>query len=113
MLDFIGILIGLFIIWRIADMSAALARLQAELTENTEATNAVLNLVESLSAEIRANAGDEAAMTKLADSLDENSNKLAAAVTAGTEAESPDTPAEDLEPISEDGATDESGTPTG
>lgn len=111
MLEAIVILVCAFLIWRIIDMSTALARLQTELATNTDVTNAVLALVENLSTEIRNNVGDEAALNSLADSLDENSAKLAAAVSANTPAADPATPPADLEPIATDPAAgDASGT---
>lgn len=108
-LDLIAVGLGLIILWKVNDMSAALARLQAELAENTSVTASVLALITGLSDQLRAAAGDEAAINAIADGLDENSAKLAAAVASNTEAEAAEEiPATDLEPI-EEAPADETG----
>ena len=104
-LDLMTVFVGLIILWRIDTMSTELARLQAEVTEMSTVAASAVALIEGLSAQIRDNANDPAALTALADSLDDSGNKLAAAVAANTaatvEGEAEEVPAEDLEPIEE------------
>lgn len=112
-LDLIAVGLGLIILWKVNDMSAALARLQTEVAEQTAVVESVLTLIDGLSTAIRENAEDPAALNAIADQLDENSNKLAAAVatnTPATETGESETVADaDLEPIEEAPADDTGG----
>jgi ABC-type transporter Mla subunit MlaD len=65
---------------------ADLSRLTTEVSENTSVTQSAITLLGNLADLIRQNATDEAALNDLADSLDANSNALAAAVEANTPA---------------------------
>ncbi len=65
-------------------MSAELDRLTAEVAESRTAVDSVLALVAGLAQQIRDNATDPAALTALADSLDQQQADIAAAVTANT-----------------------------
>lgn len=102
MLKIIVLLVGLYLIWRFA-MSAQLARIQTEIAENTSVTEGAVALMESLSAQIRELKDDPAALDALADQLDANSNKLAAAVAANTDASGDVEDDTDLEPIADEG----------
>jgi hypothetical protein len=79
----------LFILWRLTTMNQAVERMTAEVTELTTVVSGAKTLLQNLSAQIRENAGDEAAMNALADALDEQNDTLAAAVAANTPAAEP------------------------
>ena len=70
----------------ILNMSAALDRITAEVSESRTATDSALALIAGLVTQIRDNANDPAALTALADSLDAQQADLAAAVTENTPA---------------------------
>lgn len=70
-------------------MDAELQKLETEVTENGSAIDSAVTLLGNLSAQIRATAGNREKALALADTLDQNSNRLAAAVTANTPAEQP------------------------
>jgi len=74
-------------------MAMNMDRMTQEVSENTDAVDAATALLETLADEIRANAGDATAMNDLADKLDANSNRLAAAVAANTPAQPEPEPA--------------------
>lgn len=65
-------------------MKEDLERIRAEVAENTSAVDSAVTLIGSLSQQIRDNAEDPDALRSLADTLDENSRKLSAAVAANT-----------------------------
>lgn len=67
-------------------MSEALKRLTQDVADLKTAASSARAMIEGLSAQIRANAGDEAAMTALADDLDTVKADLAGAVAANTAA---------------------------
>lgn len=64
------------------EMSAALDRLTAEVSEQRSATGSLIALVGGLADQIRALAGDEEALNALADDLDAQQGDIAAAVAA-------------------------------
>ncbi len=72
------------IIRELRKMSAELDRLTTEVTESRTAVDSVLALVAGLAQQIRDNATDPAALTALADQLDQQQADIAAAVTANT-----------------------------
>lgn len=63
-------------------MSAELDRLTTEVTETSGAVDSALALIAGLADQIRALSTDPAALTALADSLDAQQAKIAAAVAA-------------------------------
>lgn len=69
-----------------ANMAGELERLQTEVTEMSSAVDSAIALIGGLAQQIRdlVAAGDPAALTALADSLDSKANELAAAVVANT-----------------------------
>lgn len=69
------------------DMSDALNRLTAEVAEQKTVIDSAVTLLGSLAQQIRDNVGDEDALNSLADSLDTQTNQLAAAVSANTPAQ--------------------------
>ena len=69
---------------RIEIMSAALDRVQAEVTEMSAAVDSAIVLIEGLAQRIRDLATDPVALNAFADELDAKSNALAAAVVANT-----------------------------
>lgn len=72
---------------------AALDDLRREVEETNTVVDSSIALLEKLSQLIRDNAGDPAALKKLADDLDAQQTKLAAAVAANTPTEpTPDQP---------------------
>ena len=73
----------------IRHMAGELDALTREVAENKTVMESAAVLLASLSAQIRALATDPAALQKLADDLDANSNALAAAVEANTPATEP------------------------
>ena len=73
-------------------MSAELDRVAAEVAQNGEVIDSAVVLLDKLAQLIRDNAGNPAALNKLADDLDASGNKLAAAVAANTPAEEPPAP---------------------
>lgn len=95
------------ILWRSIVMSQALARLQSEVADQTTVIDSAVSLLEGLSAQIRELSEDPAALNELADKLDANSARLAAAVATNTPAaDGEEIPAGDLDPIpsEDDGA---------
>ena len=70
-------------------MANELERLTTEVSETNTAIDSAILLLEKLSQLIRDNAGDPAALAKLADDLDAKGQALAAAVVANTPAEEP------------------------
>lgn len=70
-----------------ADTMADLTRLTAEVTETSTAVDSAVVLLEQLAELIRQNSTDPAALDALADQLDSEGNRLAAAVVANTPAE--------------------------
>ena len=70
-------------------MAMNMDRLTQEVSQNSDAVDSAAALLEQLADEIRANAGNEAAMNDLADKLDANSQRLADAVAANTPAAEP------------------------
>lgn len=68
----------------VTKMAGELDRLSSEVAENTSVTQSAITLLGNLSEQLRALANDPAAINALADTLDANSNALAAAVTANT-----------------------------
>lgn len=70
-------------------MTAALDRLKESVAANTSATDSVLQLITTLSGEIRDNADDSDALNALADKLDAESALLANAVAANTSTPAP------------------------
>lgn len=102
------LIVGSILLWRIEKMANELETLRTEVEEMSEAVDAGVTLIEGLSAQIRENATDPAALTALADRLDASARKLSAAVVANTPA-TDDSSAEeidpaDLEPIAEEPA---------
>jgi cysteinyl-tRNA synthetase len=73
---------------KMEEMSEALNRLIGEVADLKTVAASTLKLLDSLESEIRANAGDEAKMTALADDLDVVKSDLANAVRDNTTAES-------------------------
>ncbi len=67
----------------------SLQAIDQEVTEATTVMQSAKALIVGLAAEIRANAGNAAAMKALADKLDAQSNDLAAAVSENTPAAPP------------------------
>jgi len=65
-------------------MQAALDRLNASVARNSSVDDSAIALIEGLAQAIRDNVQDPAALNKIADDLDANSDKLAASVTANT-----------------------------
>lgn len=85
-------------------MSLDISRVESEVSENTDAVESASILLDTLADELRAAAGNQAAVNALADTLSNNSDRLAAAVVRNTPA-SPEptptpapTPAEPTEP---------------
>jgi methyl-accepting chemotaxis protein len=66
-----------------------LTALRAEITENSDAVASAVVLISALVDEIRANAGNQAAINEIANQLDAQTAALAAAVAANTPAEPP------------------------
>lgn len=75
------------ILRRMGEMSEALNRLTQEVGEIKTVGASVIALLQSLSAQIRENAANEAAINALADDLDTVTSDLASAVGANTAAE--------------------------
>lgn len=73
---------------RIKRMANELERVQTEVTEISGTVDSAVALLEKLAQLIRDNAGNPAALNKIADDLDAKGNALAAAVVAND----PDTP---------------------
>lgn len=71
----------------IQKMSAELDRISAEVTEMSDAVDSAVTLLGRLADLIRNNAGDPAALKKIADDLDSSGTKLAEAVVANTPAD--------------------------
>jgi hypothetical protein len=63
---------------------AGIDQLRAEVERNSSVTQSIVTLVQGMSAEMRANAGNEQAILDLADRLDANNDAIADAVTANT-----------------------------
>lgn len=74
------------IIERILIMSAELDRLTASVANVKTVAESAITLINGLAQQIRDNAGDPAALAKLADDLDADDAELAAAVSANTPA---------------------------
>lgn len=73
---------------RIKRMAGELDRVQSEVAEISGTVDSAVALLEKLAQLIRDNAGNPAALNKIADDLDAKGNSLAAAVVAND----PDTP---------------------
>jgi len=80
------------LVQKVKQMSAELDRVAAEVAQNGEVIDSAVVLLDKLAQLIRDNAGNPAALNKLADDLDASGNKLAAAVAANTPAEEPPAP---------------------
>jgi Mg2+ and Co2+ transporter CorA len=65
-------------------MAKSLDRLMQEVQENRDAVGSVETLVAGLAQQIRDAGGDEDALNKLADELDQNSNRLGRVVADNT-----------------------------
>lgn len=76
-------------------MSAELDRLTTEVTETKSSVESVITLVDGLAQQIRDLANDPAALNALADELDAQQARIAAAVTANT----PAPPEPPVEPV--------------
>jgi hypothetical protein len=63
-------------------MSVELDRLTAEVAETKTVAASAVTLIEGLAQKIRDSVNDPAALTALADSLDADQTKIAAAITA-------------------------------
>lgn len=70
-------------------MEQAMNRIAAEVEELRDVNESAIALIAGLAEEIRNARGDEDRLNALADSLDAESNRLAAAVSANTEPEAP------------------------
>jgi len=68
------------------EMALDLSTLTADVTANTDAVSSATVLLGELADELRAAAGDPAAVAALADTLEANTASLAAAVAANTPA---------------------------
>lgn len=68
-------------------MALDLNALTASVQANTDAEQSAITLITQLADEIRANAGDQAAVDALATQLQDQAASLAAAVVANTPAE--------------------------
>lgn len=68
---------------------ADLTQLTTDVAADTDAVNSAVTLLNTLAAEITANANDPAALAQLASDLEANTANLAAAVTANTPAAPP------------------------
>lgn len=73
-----------FITQKLLNLMADLTRLQEEVAENTTVTQSAITLLTDLSAKIRENIGNDAALNDLANELDANSKNLAQAVADNT-----------------------------
>ncbi len=71
----------------IQKMSAQLDRLTKEVSENKDLAASVVALIDGLSQQIRDAVGNSDALNALADSLDEDQQAIAAAISANTPAE--------------------------
>lgn len=69
---------------RTTDMSAAMDRLMAVVSKNTQVSASVLALVEGLAQQIRDNVEDPVKLNALADEIENSANAEAAAVIANT-----------------------------
>ncbi|HET9535491.1 MAG TPA: hypothetical protein VFP43_09130 [Mesorhizobium sp.] len=65
-------------------MKDQLAKIEKEVSENSDAVDSAVTLLTGLAAEIRDAAGDEEAIEALATKLDQNSARLAQAVVDNT-----------------------------
>src|SRR5687768_15277925 len=72
---------------KISTMTPELQRLTNEVTEVKTVNQSAITLLQSLSTLIRESIDNKAALNALADSLDTDTNELAAAVTANTPSE--------------------------
>jgi hypothetical protein len=82
------------VFWRIQKMSTELDRVATEVGETNTLIDSAITLLGNLSQMIRDAGTDPAKLTELADSLDAEQNKLAAAIVANTPAApGEDTPA--------------------
>lgn len=70
-------------------MEQAMNRIATEVEELRDVNESAIALIAGLAEEIRNARGDEDRLNALADSLDAESNRLAAAVSANTEPEAP------------------------
>ena len=70
------------ILRKVGKMAGELERVQSEVTEISGTVDSAVALLEKLAQLIRDNAGDPAALNKIADDLDAKGNALAAAVVA-------------------------------
>ena len=68
------------------DFNTGLARLQADVTAETDQVTAAETLITGLTAQIKANANDPTAVSALADAIEAKTSELAAAITANTPA---------------------------
>lgn len=71
---------------RIDEMALDMNRMANDVQSNSDAIDSAITLLDQLAEEIRANAGDAAAMNDLADKLEANSGRLGEAVAANTPA---------------------------
>lgn len=78
-------------------MNQALNRLTSEVEELRGVNESAIALITGLAEQIRSAQGDVDQLNALADSLDSESNRLAAAVEANTEAPEPEAPAPEEE----------------
>lgn len=76
----------LLVLMEIFDMSAELDRLTQEVQQNSDSVDSIITLVNGLADQIRNSVNDPAALNKLADDLDAQQGRLAAAVAANTPA---------------------------
>ena len=69
---------------RSEEMKDQLAKIEKEVSENSDAVDSAVTLLTGLAAEIRDAAGNEEAIEALATKLDQNSTRLAKAVVDNT-----------------------------
>ena len=75
------------ILRKVENMSLELDNLTAEVAENTEVIESAIVLIEGIAAQLEAITDDPVQIQALADTLNDESNKLAAAIAAHTIAE--------------------------
>lgn len=78
-------------------MLPAMEKLNSSVARATSVADGAVAFIEGLAQQIRDNVGDPAALGKLADDIDANSDKLAASISANT-------PASDAPPVAPDPA---------
>lgn len=74
-------------------MALDLSALEAELTRDDSVTDSAVTLITALMAEVEANKGNPAAIQAIVDRVRTSTDKLAAAVLAGTPQPPPEPPA--------------------